>query len=72
MANNNQTFTCETCSKVYDSREQLKEHSIHEHEGKKGDSTKEELTFSCESCDTTFNSREDLKQHSIKEHEGRR
>ena len=38
MANNSQTFTCETCNKVFDLREQLREHSIKEHEGKKGDS----------------------------------
>lgn len=66
-----QTFTCETCNKVYDSRQQLREHSISEHEGKRGVSTEEELTFSCETCNATFTLREDLKQHSIKEHEGR-
>jgi hypothetical protein len=46
MVNNSQTFTCETCNKTYDSREQLKEHSINEHEGK--------LTFGCETCNATF------------------
>ena len=72
MANNSQTFTCETCNETFDSREQLREHSINEHEGKKEKSIKEELTFSCETCNATFTSREDLKQHSIKQHEGRR
>jgi uncharacterized C2H2 Zn-finger protein len=71
MANSSQTFTCETCNKIFDSRERLKQHSINEHEGKKGASTKEELTFSCETCNATFTSREDLKQHSIKQHERR-
>jgi uncharacterized C2H2 Zn-finger protein len=71
MANNSQTFTCETCNKVFDLREQLREHSIREHEGKKGGSVRGELTFTCETCNTTFTSQEDLKQHSIKEHEGR-
>jgi Zinc-finger of C2H2 type len=71
MANSCQTFTCETCNKTYGSREQLREHSIDEHEGKKGASNKGELTFTCETCNTTFTSQEDLKQHSIKEHEGR-
>lgn len=70
MANNSQTFTeTETCNKVFDLREQLREHSIKEHESKEGDSIKEQLTFA--SCNTTFTSQEDLKQHSIKEHEGR-
>jgi hypothetical protein len=54
-----------------DSREQLKEHSINEHGGKKGVSIKSELTFSCETCNATFTSQEDLRQHSIKQHEGR-
>lgn len=71
MANSSQTFTCETCNEVFDSRERLREHSINEHEGKSGASTKEELTFSCETCNATFTSREDLKQHSIQQHEGR-
>ena len=43
-----------------DSREQLKEHSINEHGGKKGVSIKSELTFSCETCNATFTSQEDL------------
>jgi hypothetical protein len=46
MANNSQTFTCETCNKIFDSRQELGEHSINEHEGKKGISGQEELTFS--------------------------
>jgi Fe2+ or Zn2+ uptake regulation protein len=71
MANNSQTFTCETCNKVFDSRQELREYSINEHEGKKGISAQEELTFSCEICNTKFTSREDLKQHSITQHEGR-
>jgi hypothetical protein len=57
--------------KTYDSREQLREHSINEHEGKKKASANEELTFSCETCNATFTLREDLKKHSIIEHEGR-
>jgi hypothetical protein len=56
---------------MFDSRQELGEHSINEHEGKKGISGQEELTFSCEICNTKFTSREDLKQHSIKQHEGR-
>jgi uncharacterized C2H2 Zn-finger protein len=66
-----QTFTCETCNTVFDSREQLREHSIDKHESKKGTSTQDELTFSCETCNATFTSREDLRQHSIEQHEGR-
>jgi 5-methylcytosine-specific restriction endonuclease McrA len=66
-----QTFTCEMCNTVFDSREQLREHSINKHEGKKRTSTRDELTFSCEACNTTFTSREDLRQHSIEQHEGR-
>jgi uncharacterized CHY-type Zn-finger protein len=65
-----QTFTCETCNTVFDSREQLREHSIDKHEGKRT-STKDELTFSCETCNATFTSREYLRQHSIEQHEGR-
>jgi transcription elongation factor Elf1 len=68
MAGTDQTFTCETCNKVHDSREQLREHIIIEHEG---NSVEQELTFTCETCNTTFTSQEGLKQHSIKEHEGR-
>jgi hypothetical protein len=71
MVNNSQTFTCETCNKTYDSREQLKEHSINEHEGKKETLDNEELTFGCETCNATFTLQEDLEQHEIKEHEGR-
>ena len=66
-----QTFTCETCDTVFNSREQLREHSIDKHEGKKGASTQDELTFSCETCNATFTSREGLRQHSIEQHEGR-
>jgi uncharacterized C2H2 Zn-finger protein len=68
MASNGQTFTCETCNKVFRSRQELKEHSINGHEGKKGSPTQGELTFTCEACNNTFTSREDLKQHSIKQH----
>lgn len=71
MANNSQTFTCETCNKIFNYREQLREHSIKEHEDKREESIKQELTFTCETCNTTFTSQENLKQHSIKEHEGR-
>jgi ribosomal protein L44E len=72
MANSSQTFTCETCNRRFESREQLREHSINEHEGEKEVSTKDELTFSCETCKAAFTSRESLRQHSIKEHEGRK
>jgi Fe2+ or Zn2+ uptake regulation protein len=61
MTGNSHTFTCETCNNVFDLREQLREHSVNEHEGKKGSSTKEEMTFSCETCKETFTSREDLR-----------
>ena len=43
-----QSFTCETYNTVFDSREQLREHSIDKHASKKGTSTQDELTFSCE------------------------
>lgn len=70
MANSSQTFTCETCNRRFDSREQLRGHSINEHEGNKD--TEDEITFSCETCNATFTSREVLRQHSIREHEGRK
>jgi hypothetical protein len=41
-------------TRAFNFREQLREHSIKEHEGKRGDSTREELTFACESCNITF------------------
>jgi uncharacterized C2H2 Zn-finger protein len=74
MANSNQTFSCETCNSTFNSRDELKQHSINEHEGKTATnttSTNAELTFSCETCNVVFNSREELRQHSIKDHEGK-
>ena len=35
MANSNQTFSCETCNSTFNSRDELKQHSIKEHEGKR-------------------------------------
>ncbi len=35
MTNSNQTFSCETCNAVFNSREDLRQHSIEEHEGKR-------------------------------------
>jgi hypothetical protein len=70
MVNSGQTFTYEMCNTVFDSREQLREHSMNTHEGRKRTSTGE-LTFSCQTCNATFTSREDLRQHNIEKHEGR-
>ena len=68
MANTNQTFSCESCNTTFNSREDLRDHTVKQHEGKtSGINTR--MTFQCESCNTTFNSREDLRQHSINEHE---
>ena len=74
MANNNQTFSCETCNSTFNSRDELKQHSIKEHEDKTTTTTvgSTELTFRCETCNAVSNSREALRQHSIKEHEGKR
>ena len=75
MANSNQTFSCETCNSTFNSRDELKQHSIKEHEDKTTTPTtvgSTELTFRCETCNVVFNSREDLRQHSIEEHEGKR
>ena len=73
MANSNQTFSCETCNSTFNSRDELKQHSIKEHEDKITTTVgSTELTFRCETCNAVFNSREDLRQHSIKEHEDKR
>jgi uncharacterized C2H2 Zn-finger protein len=72
MANSNQTFSCETCNSTFNSRDELKQHSIKEHEDKTTNVGGNELTFRCETCNAVFNSREDLRQHSIEEHEGKR
>jgi uncharacterized C2H2 Zn-finger protein len=73
MANSNQTFSCETCNSTFNSRDELKQHSIKEHEDKTTSTIgSTELTFRCETCNAVFNSREELRQHSIKEHEGKR
>jgi uncharacterized C2H2 Zn-finger protein len=73
MANSNQTFSCETCNSTFNSRDELKQHSIKEHEGKTTTTVgSTELTFRCETCNAVFNSREELRQHSIEEHEGKR
>ena len=72
MANNNQTFSCETCKSTFNSRDELKQHSIKEHEDKTNTAGSTELTFRCETCNAVFNSREELRQHSIEEHEGKR
>ena len=70
MANINQTFSCETCNTTFNSREDLRDHTIKQHETKTS-GTNTQMTFHCESCNASFNSREDLRQHSIKEHERR-
>jgi uncharacterized C2H2 Zn-finger protein len=74
MANSNQTFSCETCNSTFNSRDELRQHSIKEHEDKTTTTTvgSTELTFRCETCNTVFNSREELRQHSIKEYEDKR
>ena len=72
MANSNQTFSCETCNSTFNSRDELKQHSIKEHEDKTTNVGSTELTFRCETCNTVFNSREELRQHGIKEHEDKR
>jgi uncharacterized C2H2 Zn-finger protein len=72
MANSNQTFSCETCNSTFNSRDELKQHSIKEHEDKTITVGSTELTFRCETCNAVFNSREELRQHSIEEHEGKR
>ncbi len=74
MANSNQTFSCETCNSTFNSRDELKQHSIKEHEDKTTTTTvgSTELTFRCETCNAVFNSREELRQHSIKEYEDKR
>ena len=72
MANSNQTFSCETCNSTFNSRDELKQHSIKEHEDKTTTIGSTELTFRCETCNVVFNSREELRQHSIEEHEGKR
>ena len=73
MANSNQTFSCETCNSTFNSRDELKQHSIKEHEDKTTNTVgNTELTFRCETCNAVFNSREELRQHSIKEYEDKR
>jgi uncharacterized C2H2 Zn-finger protein len=72
MANSNQTFSCETCNSTFNSRDELKHHSIKEHEDKITTVSNTELTFRCETCNAVFNSREELRQHSIKEYEDKR
>ena len=73
MANSNQTFSCETCNSTFNSRDELRQHSIKEHEDKTTTTVGgTELTFRCETCNAIFNSREELRQHSIEEHEGKR
>ena len=73
MANSNQTFSCETCNSTFNSRDELKQLSIKEHEDKTTNTIgSTELTFRCETCNAVFNSREELRQHSIKEHEDKR
>ena len=70
MANSNHTFSCETCNSTFNSRDELKQHSIKEHEDKTtttNTSINTEVTFRCETCNAVFNSREELRQHSIKE-----
>ena len=60
----------------FNSRDELRQHSIKEHEDKTTTTTttvgSTELTFRCETCNTVFNSREELRQHSIKEYEDKR
>ena len=70
MTNSNQTFSCESCNTTFNSRDELKDHSINEHEHK-SNNTNSELTFSCESCNQSFHSQEELRKHSINEHEGK-
>ena len=73
MTNSNQTFSCETCNSTFNTHDELKQHSIKEHEDKITTTVSStELTFRCETCNAVFNSREDLRQHSIEEHEGKR
>ena len=72
MANSNQTFSCETCNSTFNSRDELRQHSIKEHEDKITTVDNTELTFRCETCNAVFNSREELRQHSIKEYEDKR
>jgi uncharacterized C2H2 Zn-finger protein len=75
MASSNQTFSCETCNSTFNSRDELKKHSIKEHEDRATNTaigTNSELTFKCETCNAVFSLREELRQHSIKEHEGKR
>ena len=56
----------------FNSRDELKQHSIKEHEDKTTTVGNTELAFRCETCNTVFNSREELRQHSIKEYEDKR
>jgi uncharacterized C2H2 Zn-finger protein len=72
MATTNQTFSCETCNSTFNSRDELRQHSIKEHEDKITTVGNTEPTFRCETCNTVFNSREELRQHSIKEYEDKR
>jgi uncharacterized C2H2 Zn-finger protein len=72
MANSNQTFSCETCNSIFNSCDELRLHSIKEHEDKITTVGNAELTFRCETCNAVFNSREELRQHSIKEYEDKR
>jgi uncharacterized C2H2 Zn-finger protein len=75
MASSNQTLSCETCNSTFNSRDELKQHSMKEHEGKATNTTimtNSEPTFMCEMCDAIFNSLEELRQHSIKDHESKR
>ena len=73
MANSNQIFSCETCNSTFNSHDELKQHSIKEHEDKTGTTIgSTELTFRCETCNAVFNSHEDLRQLCIEEHEGKR
>ena len=72
MANSNQTFSCETCNSTFNSRDELKQHSIKEHEYTTTNVGSTGLTFRCETCNAVFNSHEELRQHSIKEHEDKR
>jgi hypothetical protein len=72
MANSNQTFSCVTCNSILNSCDELRQHSIKEHEGKTTIVGSTELTFRCETCNAVFDSREELRHHRIKEYEDKR